>query len=130
MSGVEFEHRELDRWVRTLDSAAEDAIPEARKVVQKGALNIKKDAQQRISGLKHAPAYPYAITYDSKETAGGAEAEIGLDKNRRQGALGNILELGTVKNPPRPHMIPAAQAEEPRFEKALADLAERLLRRS
>ncbi|MGC5033076.1 hypothetical protein [Micromonospora sp. DT229] len=126
---VDIEHRELDRWVRTLDSAAEDAPAEARKVVQRGALQIKRDAQQRISGLKHAPAYPHSITYDTKETPGGAVAEIGPDKNRRQGALGNILELGTVKNPPRPHMIPAAQAEEPKFERALADLAERLLRR-
>ncbi|WP_432050310.1 hypothetical protein [Verrucosispora sp. NA02020] len=129
MSGVEFEHRELDRWVRTLDSAAEDAIPEARKVVQRGALQIKNDWRQRWSGYKHAPRLPYAVTYDSKETAGGASAEIGPDKNKPQGALGNLFELGSVNNAPIPGGIPALAAEGPRFERALADLAERLLRR-
>ncbi|MEU4570724.1 hypothetical protein, partial [Micromonospora sp. NPDC023956] len=74
-----------------------------------------------------APAYPYAITYDSTETPTGASADIGPDKERRQGPLGNILEYGTVKNAPIPHMGPAGAAELPRFEKALDDLGVRLL---
>jgi hypothetical protein len=96
-------------------------------VVAKGALNIKTDARRRVTGLKHAPAYPSSITYDSHEVAGSAWAEIGPDKQRRQGALGNLLEYGSVKNAPRPHMRPAAEAERPKFEAAMQSLAEKAL---
>jgi len=54
-------------------------------------------------------------------------AEIGPDKLRRQGPLGNLLEYGSVHNAPHPHMIPAAEAEQPRFEQAMEDLSARLL---
>jgi hypothetical protein len=96
-------------------------------VVAKGAVNIKKDAARRISGLKHAPAYPRSITYDLYQSLRGPSAIIGPDKSRRQGALGNLLEYGSIKNPPHPHMGPAGEAEEPRFAKALEDLAVKML---
>lgn len=117
------EHGDIDRWIVRIDEAAKVAPTEARKVVAKGALNIKTDARRRVGGLKHAPSYPASITYDSKETPGGATAEIGPDKNKRQGALGNLIEYGSVHNSPKPHMAPAADAEAPRFEKAMEELA-------
>lgn len=124
---MRIDHSEVDKLTETLVHAADVAPAEARKVVAKGALNIKTDARRRISGLAHAPAYPSAITYETRATATRASAEIGPDKDRRQGALGNILEYGTVKNPPHPHMGPAADAERPRFEQAMQDLAVKAL---
>lgn len=124
---LQVEHGDLDRWVHDIGEAVELAPKETRKVVAKGALNIKTDARRRVTGLKHAPAYPSSITYDTKESTTGAEAEIGPDKNKRQGALGNLIEYGSVHNSPRPHMAPAADAEAPRFEKAMEDLAAKLL---
>ncbi len=117
----------VDALAADLDQVAVDAPAEARKVVSKGALNIKRDAQQRVQGLKHAPAYSRSISYDTTLTATGAEAEVGPDKLRRQGALGNLIEFGSVHNPPNPHMAPAADAELPRFEKAMGDLGARML---
>ena len=52
---------------------------------------------------------------------------VGPDKAKRQGALGNILEFGTRKNPPVPHLGPAAEAEEPRFASAMQELAAKAL---
>jgi hypothetical protein len=124
---IKFDTTEVSAVADVLANAAGVAPEVARKVVAKGALNIKTDARRRISGLAHAPAYPFSITYDSHETATGAWAEIGPDKDRRQGALGNILEYGTRKNPPHPHMLPAAEAETPRFAKAMEDAAVRAL---
>ena len=118
-----WEYREVERLVRTFDDALTDSMPKVRAVVQKGALQIKNGARQRISGHPHAPAYPHAITYDTKVGPTSAEAEIGPDKGKRQGALGNILEYGTVNNAPIPHIRPAADEELPRFERALEDLA-------
>jgi hypothetical protein len=120
---VSVDASEVAGLARILAEAPDIAIREVRAVVKRGAQNIKTDAQRRISGLAHAPAYPRAISYDTHDGMSKAWAEIGPDKNKRQGALGNILEYGTVKNPPIPHMAPAAAAERPRFEKALEDAA-------
>lgn len=119
---------EVQDLAEMLVKAAGVAPVEARAAVAKGALNIKNDARRRISGLAHAPAYPNSITYDSHETATGGWAEIGPDKGKRQGALGNLLEFGSVKNAPHPHMAPAAEAERPKFERAMEDLGVKALK--
>jgi hypothetical protein len=120
---VDFESPDLRKLTAELDAAGGIAAKDSRAVVSKGLLNIKKDSARRVTGLAHAPAYPRSITYDVTQAAACAWGEVGPDKDRRQGALGNILEYGTVKNPPRPHMGPAGDAEEPRFVRAMQDLA-------
>ena len=109
--------------IQVLGKASAVVVPEARAIVKRGANNIKRDAQRRVTGLAHAPAYPRSITYDSVELGKSAYAEIGPDKEKRQGALGNILEFGSPHSPPHPHMAPAAEAELPKFEKALEQAA-------
>lgn len=96
-------------------------------VVSKGALNVKGDWRTNASGNPHAPHYPFSITYDLAADATGVEAEIGPDKNLRQGPLGNILEYGTSKNPPHLDGARALAAEEPRFIEACAVVAEKAL---
>lgn len=118
-----WEYSELQKLSRDFDRALVDSMPQVRAVVAKGALNIKNGARERISGLAHAPAYPYSITYETRATATSAEAEIGPDKARPQGPLGNLLEYGSINNAPRPHHRPAADEELPKFEKYLEDLA-------
>jgi hypothetical protein len=112
----------LNMLVAELEHAARVAPDEARKVTQKGALNIKTDWRRRWSGFAHAPALPYAIGYDTQVRGRQVEAEIGPDKDKRQGALGNVFEYGTVKNAPIPGGAPALEAERPKFERALGDL--------
>lgn len=117
----------LDEWIVQLTKAQSGALPAVERVLSKGALNIKQDAIRRISGHAHSPAYPRAIGYDIYHLPGSARARIGPDKQARQGALGNILEFGTANNAPIPHLAPALDAEGPRFENALADVAAQLL---
>jgi len=117
----------MDEWETVLAKANEDVTPEARKVVSKGALNIKNDWRRRWSGFRYAPALPYAVTYDTAEEGTRLSAEIGPDKDKRQGALGNLLEFGSVNNAPRPAGSPALDAEQPRFERAIEDLGLQLL---
>lgn len=105
-----------------LAHAAAVAPAESGKVVAKGAVNIKKDWRKRWTGFPHAPALPYAIGFDLRFHGVESEAEIGPDKDRPQGALGNLLEYGSVKNAPIPGGAPALEAERPKFEKALNDL--------
>jgi hypothetical protein len=121
------ESPELKRFALDLDNAADVAPEEVRKVVQRGALNIKNDARRRISGRAHLPRYPHSISYDSTPTPSGAYADIGPDKRRTQGALGNVIEYGTIQNAPIPHLDPAGRAEMPRFARAVEDLGVRLV---
>lgn len=109
------------------DEAADRADEELRPVVSKGALNIKRDWAARWSGFRHAPYLGAAVSYDLDESGGVLGAEIGPDKDRRQGALGNLLEFGSVNNAPHPGGRPALDAEAPRFEQAAGDAAEKLV---
>lgn len=113
--------------IASLDKAISKALPEAEQVMVKGAVNIKEDWRRRWSGHPHFPALPNTIGFDLFHTLGTVHAQIGPDKDKRQGPLGSIIEFGTPKNAPIPGGLPALEAEVPRFERALADLGERLL---
>ncbi len=118
---------ELRELIVALDQAAAQAPDEVRRIAQKGALNIKTDWRTRWSGHPRYRLLGYAVTYDTTMSPASIDAEIGPDKGRPQGALGNIIEFGTRNNAPTPGGLPALQAEAPRTEVALAALAERLL---
>jgi hypothetical protein len=102
--------------------------PEMRKVAVKAAMNVRDDARALIlaqASKGFVAQYPRSIGYTITESSGSqVTAEIGPDKERPQGALGNILEYGTSKNPPYPHLQPALVAETDRFERFLGDAAE------
>lgn len=117
------------RLTASFDAATRELPADTRKVVARGAWNIKRDAQRAVTGRPHLPHYPQAITYDTEQTGDTVTAEIGPDKTRRQGPLGNILEYGSPSRAPIPHLGPALQNEQPRFEKALEDAAAKTLDR-
>lgn len=118
----------LRELVADLTRAESRSVDEVDKVVAKGALNIKSDWSRRWSGHPHFPALARSVTYDQFHTPWTSSAEIGPDKGKPQGALGNVIEFGTEHNAPIPGGLPALDAEAPKFERSLADLAERLLR--
>jgi hypothetical protein len=98
-------------------------------VVRKGALNVKNDwrANATSSAGRHARLYPASIGYDVTQEPDGASAEIGPDKGRPQGALGNLLEFGSANNPPHNDGGRALDAEEPRMVAAVEAVATRLV---
>lgn len=119
-----------ETWAETEALAADLVAAPARlmaglpAVVSKGALNIKNDWRASASGLKHAPQYPNSINYDISASPDGTSAEIGPDKDKPQGPLGNLLEFGSANNAPHLDGQRALDAEAPRFEAAVEDLAE------
>ena len=100
----------LEAVVADLEAAGPRLHANLRKAVQVTSAKVKADARARILGHKYLPLYPYSITYDTTLTAEGAEGEIGPDKAKPQGPLGNIIEYGTAKNAPLPHLGPALDA--------------------
>lgn len=121
--------RELDQWADALRAAGEDALGRGERVVSKGSLNVKNDARELAPHGPHTPHYRNSISYDITTGDGWVEGEIGPDKNRRQGALGNLFEYGTVDTPAIPHLNPALDAEEDRFYEAAEQLAADLVER-
>lgn len=109
-------------------AASSETAKAIERATSKGALNIKTDWKKAWSGHPHIPALPRAVTYDLTGGSTEASAEIGPDKARAQGPLGNIIEFGDGENAPIPGGLPALAAEEPRYVKAIADLAEEALR--
>lgn len=115
----------LDELARDLRDKGEEVRREAVAVVNRGALNVKNDWQRLFRADErhgYAAAYPYSISYDSLAAGGRIRAEIGPDKGRRQGALGNLIEFGSVHNAPGNHGGRALEIEEPRFTEEIARL--------
>lgn len=121
--------RELDQWADALRAAGDDALKQSERMVSKGSLNVKNDARELAPHGPHTPSYRSSISYDITTGEDRVEGEIGPDKNRRQGALGNLFEYGTVDTPAIPHLNPALDAEEPRFYEAAKQLAAELVER-
>jgi len=111
--------------------AAAEAVVATRAVVQVGAFNVKRDARANV--LKSAPIHnagaAAAITYDTNIGKTSVDAEIGYDKDKKPGRIGNLLEYGGGgdHSPPHRDLGRALDAEEPRFTEALAALVEKLL---
>lgn len=116
---------DLRRLVADLSAAPERARGEIQRVVSKGALNIKNDWRERVSGLHRLKHLQYAVNYDMAIGVDSIGADVGYDKARVQAPLGNVEEFGTASTPGHLDGQHALDAEEPRFLAALEDAAER-----
>jgi hypothetical protein len=123
--------RGLHRMAGIFEDNAAAAETQMLGVVTRGALNVKNDWRTNATATagRHARHYPRTISYDVWRIPGGAMAEIGPDKAKKQGALGNILEFGTSRQAGHNDGGRALEAEEPRFAAQLEALMERLGRR-
>jgi len=128
------DNSELDKLaadVRKVPAAGRGFLTSAMEV---SGRKIRDTARENAMGMTHAPAFPYSITYDFVGNSHGGGAlgafvggsgavdlvmEIGPDKDRPQGALGNLIEYGSVNNPPQGIMHGALQANEADFERGI-----------
>jgi hypothetical protein len=117
----------LNAWIIHLSTVEARSLPGVDTLLVNSGDAIRDAARRRVTGFKHLPAYPRAITKDLYHLPGTSRMQVGPDKELRQGALGNIVEFGTIHNAPIPHLNPALDAEAPKFEAALALMGERLL---
>lgn len=105
--------------------------PAMRAVAAKGALNIKNAAKASIlaqTSHRYVKQYPNSITYDVTQSSGSVvSVEIGPDKGKPQGALGNLLEFGAPEKPPLPHLVPAWDAEREPFERFMGEVGEQVV---
>ncbi|WP_329177810.1 hypothetical protein [Streptomyces sp. NBC_01477] len=99
----------LDGLVNDLAGGSARLARNTTTAVAVTARKVQQGARSRVRGHKYLPQYPSSITYDVRTTPVGVEAEIGPDKDRPQGALGNLIEYGSSKNAPIEHLGPALE---------------------
>lgn len=106
----------VNAYTQIPDRADGELLP----VLERGALNVKREAVRILSGSitrTYLPHYPRAISYDIEEGAGWMEAEIGPDDGMPQGGMGRGVEYGSARGRPIPHLIPAWEHEIPRLDR-------------
>lgn len=122
----DFDVSEIRKLATDLGKGNAATVTGARKIIEVGAIKIKKGmiADARRGSGKHAKRFPNSITYDLK----GLSAEIGPDKSRPQGALGNIMYFGTsTQGPSIPDIAKPLKAEAPITAGLLSELAAKYL---
>lgn len=129
MDGVSINLTEITMLASQMEGFRTRLGPAMKDVTSKGALNIKNAAKQSIMAQTrhlYVKQYPNSITYTiTKANQQMVEAEIGPDRDKPQGALGNLLEYGTPNNGgPRPHLQPAMDGEADNYERFMAEAAE------
>lgn len=103
-------------------------LPEADAVVKRGAQNVKDHMNADAAASAHFHGMAGSVTYDSAYRVGSVQYEVGPDKARRGGALGNIAYFGGANGGGGTLDIDAPlTAEEPRLTSAIGRLLEQLL---
>jgi hypothetical protein len=108
-----FEVTGLNEVDQALRRATIEVIPVVRATTAKALLNIKKDAQQRVTGHKHLPRLAQSFSYETWIRGTQVGGEVGAEVGRGQGSLDAIIELGSPTSPPKPHWAPAGDKEVP-----------------
>lgn len=118
---------QLLQYASQVASTADRVTPELSRVVERGALNVKRESIRifdSYSNRAHLKHYPKSIGYDM---VGPLEAEIGPDASKPQGGMSGV-ELGSVHTRPMPHLMPALDIEAPRLQKWALPILARSLR--
>lgn len=131
---MDVDFSELDRLAADLGEVAHSSAKPLEKAVAVTARKVRDTWREQAKGIPHAPAFPYSITYDMRSFGGfGASvisAEIGPDKGRAQGALGNLIEFGSRNNPPQGLGHGALLANEEDFATGIERARDDMLRAS
>lgn len=121
---------ELRKLSANMGKIAGSALKDVDAVIQKGALNIKDEMRADVHGSLHFSSkkksgLEQSITYDSHYLPGRVRYEIGPDKSKRGGALGNIYYFGTSRGGGSGDIDKPLRSESPRTQSALTDLFEK-----
>ena len=123
-----FDVSELRALADDIRTAADNVGAEIRPAVQETADKVKATMRADMGGSGHFGQAARSITYDTRDGAGFAEAQVGPTK-AGAGPLANIAYFGgshggggTVRDP-----LEAAEEHAADFEQALGDAIEKLL---
>lgn len=131
--GITFDFDDLNRLAADLELASKDIGPFLDSAIKFTSVRVKRGAARKVSRRRHFRQAAAAIDFDVKHFKGfGAhviESEIGYDKDKAAGQLGNLVEFGAPNSPnalaPGNELVTTLHEEEPDFirgvEKAVDD---------
>lgn len=109
--GPSFDFSEFDAVAADLGDVSGKSGPFIRKAAEVFGRNVKDAWREKVEGATALPRLAGAVSYDVKGSSGltgsQVEIEIGYDKSRTQGPLGNVSEFGTPKVAPRGYGLAA-----------------------
>lgn len=120
MADIEFDFSEVNAFAADLGDAPAKIGPFVNSAIQFTSRKIQGEARKKVRrGSKAWRAAAVAITYDVTTFQGFGQSviksEIGYEKDRRAGALGNLREYGAPDSPSgplAPHYDLAASLDE------------------
>ena len=116
---------ELRQFAIALERIVDGAYEQVDAVVTRGAVNVKREMIADVSSSPHFKGMAGAITYEHKNTRNLIRREIGPDKGRPGGALGNIYYFGTSRGGGSGDIEKPLRTEEPRYVSAMQALVDR-----
>jgi hypothetical protein len=125
---ADFDLTGLDKLTADLLGAGVEALPFVRQAVQGTALGVKKSWQGKVSGSRGLGGLARTVSYDTEIKGGAVTAEIGYDKGRGQGPLGNISEFGSKYHAPRGYGAAALHENEDDFVRGIEHAVDDALR--
>lgn len=121
---------DLTRLIADLGKAPRELFEKTDATLKKAAHNVADDMRKQVKASEHFGAkratLASAISYDSKASVGTLRYEIGPDKMRKGGALGNIWEFGVMSRAGafgggKGDMVGALERELPSVDKHIQD---------
>ena len=118
---------ELRGLIADLGKVPGRAVKPLDAVVKRGAQNLKDEYNGQFARSRHFKGAAGSVTYDSTTSIGRISYEVGPDKERRAGALGNLFFFGGANGGGGTGDLDGpVDAEEPRMmeniEKVMGDL--------
>lgn len=124
MGDIKIDASELTALAVSIQRIDPEIVAKLNDVVQESGKRLQQDARSRARAIGgHARGYSNKITTTFKPAARKPSVEVGPILGG-MGSLGGILEFGSPTSAPHPHLHPAFDEEVPRFDRAIADLAD------
>lgn len=117
------------RIANNLGKVAASTVKDVDAVMKRGAQNLKDDLAADARSSEHFKGMAGAISYDAMPALNRISYEVGPDKARRGGALGNIYYFGTSRGGGTGDLDGPVEREGPRLEQNLLKLADEMGRR-
>ena len=112
----------LREFAASIERVTEGAYDEVDAVMFKGAMNMKREMVADLSGSTHFKGAAGSITFEQHNTKNVIRRELGPDKSRPGGALGNIYYFGTSRGGGSGDIEKPINSEAPRLIGAIQDL--------
>ena len=120
---ADFDFSELTQLAADLGEVADDAGQNIRKAITGTSMGVKKAWQEPLRGSKTlaglVPALSFDITNGQFFGVSVIKSEIGFDKEKAQGPLGNISEYGSPTITGRGYGIKALEDNQEDFVRGL-----------